>query len=76
MAIFNPVWPVQEWRSMSDTSAPAAEDDKAAKAPVKGDPVDDLPEDDEEEKRLAAEYAAEQEKAAAGEGAPRRRLRR
>lgn len=85
--IFNPVWPVQEWRPMEDTSAPAeAEPEKEeapartrrAAAPAKTEEpvVDDTPEDDEEEARLAAEYAAEQAKAAGGDAAPRRRMRR
>lgn len=75
--IFNPVWPVQEWRSMSDTTAPGAGAKPGSEE--SGDLADDQPDNDagdkDEEAALAAEYAAEQAKAA-GEGAPRRRLRR
>lgn len=85
--IYNPVWPVQEWRALSDTSAPAVEETKAeppprqrtaaAAAPAKAAPAaePEPPEEDEEE-ALAREYAAEQARAAAIEQAPRRRLRR
>jgi len=69
--IFNPDWPVQEWRPMDDTSAPGSEEN--------GDPTDDQPDeggDKDEEAKLAAEYAEEQAKAAGTDGAPRRRMRR
>lgn len=85
--IYNPEWTVKEWRSMGDTTAPAAkeevEEPKAArqraaeKVPeiVDNDPIG-ANGDDDEEAALAAEYAAEQAKKTEGEGAPRRRLRR
>lgn len=71
--ITNPIWPVQEWRSMSDTTAPGGnagdgKDDGADQTDNGSDAAD-------EEAKLAAEYEAEQKKAE-GEGAPRRRLRR
>lgn len=71
--IFNPVWPVVEWRTLDNTAPVAAGSEES------GDPVDDQPDegDKDEEARLAAEYEAEQKKAAASsDGAPRRRVRR
>ena len=58
---YNPVFKIEKWRSLDDTS-PAAE---AAE-----------PEADDEEAKLAAEYEAEAAKNAASADAPRRRARR
>lgn len=69
--IFNPVWPISEWRTL-DNTAPVAGKDEGDDAPDEGD----APEDADEEARLAAEYAAEQEKAKTDDAAPRRRVRR
>lgn len=69
--IFNPVFEIVEWRTMDDTSAPAAEakaDDKKVESKA-ADPAPDA----DEEAALEAEYKAE---AAAAEATPRRRLRR
>ena len=81
--IYNPEWPVQEWRPMDDTSAPGADEDEAdapeakaeAKAPAKAETKAAPEADDAEADDVAAEYAAEQAKAE-GEAAPRRRMRR
>lgn len=69
--VWNPVFKIVEWASLSNGAVTQA--DEADDAKDEGD----KPEDDGEEARLAAEYAAEQKKAAAeGDAAPRRRLRR
>lgn len=68
--IYNPTWPIVEWRTLDNTAPVAGADDAGA------DDGDDPGQgDDAEEKALAAEYEAEQKKASE-EAAPRRRLRR
>lgn len=75
--IFNPVFEIEEWRSMDDDT-PAAKDVTAATKTVAKEATKTAEQEPDaaEEAELARAYAAEEAKKAEGTQAPRRRVRR